>query len=522
MRGIVAAGGIPAATAGAEALRRGGNAADAAVAATFAAFTAEPCLTSPGGAGIALVVEGGRAQTYDFFAAVPGLPGTRLDPTGRDFVALEVDFGSARQTFRVGKAATAVPGCLPGLLGLHRLHGRLALADLLELPIRLARDGTPASAMQAKFIGILEPILTYTPGVRALFAASGRPVREGEPLASPAFAAVLERLAADGRDPLASGPLRDALLRAWGSPEGFLTAADLDAYRPASRPALTLEFRGHRVHLPGDPSDGGAMVGLALGLLQGRAPADSPRSALRMAALGAAVEAATLARAAGGGVPPRPDDPDVRTRWRPTFEALLSRGTGASPGPGPGAIPGNTTHVSAVDEEGRAVAITTTNGESCGVVLPELGLAMNNFLGEDDINPRGFHQDPPGMRMRTMMCPTVVEDAEGRLLALGTGGSNRIRSALVGVVEALLDHGLDPAEAVALPRLHREPGRGWLEARGLAPGALEALRAGDPGLKVFPDLDLFFGGVHVACLEPGGGLSGAGDPRRGGAVAGVR
>lgn len=506
-------------------LRAGGNAVDAVVAAMMTAFVAEPCLTSPGGAGIATLYcrETDTAETFDFFSSVPGLPAPRLDARNCEFEALEVSFGAGTtQVFHVGRGATAVPGCLPGLLELHRSRGRLPLAEVLEPARRVARESARVSATQAGFFEILTPILTYTPGIASVFAPKGRIARTGERVSSPTWSEVLGWIQEHALDPLGGGPLRDELLAEWGPPRGLLTPEDLDTYAPRTRPALRVPYRGHEVLLPAFPSVGGSMVAFALRLLEAQDLPLDPAAPEAYTHLATALELALEARAAGPHVA-RPEDlahwleEDHLERFRPRFQEILeSRGEG---GRGqPGLVPGNTTHISVIDGDGLAVSMTTSNGESCGVLLPGLGLGMNNFLGEEDINPLGWHQGTPGDRLATMMCPTLVRRASGELLSLGTGGSNRIRSAVFQTVVNLLDFQLPPERAVAFPRLHRELDGFYLEGCDLPTSTVEALRQSYPGARVHPERGVFFGGVHVASAHPDGTLGGAGDPRRGGVV----
>jgi len=177
--------------------------------------------------------------------------------------------------------------------------------------------------------------------------------------------------------------------------------------------------------------------------------------------------------------------------------------------------PGSTTHISVVDGEGNAVAVTTSNGETCGWALPGTGILLNNFLGEEDINPAGFHQQPAGEEMLTMMCPTVVRSDEGWTAVLGTGGSNRIRTAILQVVSGLVDHGLSLSEAIDAPRTHVEGGVLNLEAWDLSEGAVADLAASFDVLVDFDKPNMFFGGVHAVRVGPDG-VEGAGDSRRGG------
>ncbi len=179
---------------------------------------------------------------------------------------------------------------------------------------------------------------------------------------------------------------------------------------------------------------------------------------------------------------------------------------------------GSTTHISVVDSDGDAVGVTTSNGESCGHLVPGTGIAMNNFLGEEDINPRGFHAQRPGEHMLTMMCPTILRHpaGDGRVAVLGSGGSNRIRSAILRVLSALAD---DPSlpliDAVNLPRVHVEGDVVNVETADLPADLLASLDAEFGTVVRFPEPNMFFGGVHCVRTGPDG-VEGAGDHRRGG------
>src|SRR5262249_20273156 len=144
---------------------------------------------------------------------------------------------------------------------------------------------------------------------------------------------------------------------------------------------------------------------------------------------------------------------------------------------------GSTTHISALDAIGGAVSLTLTNGEGSGHVLHGTGMIANNLLGEEDLHPRGFHRDPPGASLMTMMAPTILPRGEDRI-APGSGGSNRLRTAILQVLTGLVEYGLPLQEAVSAPRLHLEIEAGSprlaFEASGLAPDVAEALCAAYP------------------------------------------
>jgi gamma-glutamyltranspeptidase/glutathione hydrolase len=175
---------------------------------------------------------------------------------------------------------------------------------------------------------------------------------------------------------------------------------------------------------------------------------------------------------------------------------------------------GSTTHISALDREGWACSVTCSNGSASGIIVPGTGVHLNNMLGEQDLNPLGFHRHPPGRRMPSMMAPTIVVRDGQPELAVGSAGSNRIRSAILQTILRSIDDGLPAQDAVDAPRLHYEDGVVYTEP-GIDRVAIEATGR---QLGLFRDRNLFFGGVQAAAREPGGGFSGGGDPRRGGAA----
>ncbi len=174
---------------------------------------------------------------------------------------------------------------------------------------------------------------------------------------------------------------------------------------------------------------------------------------------------------------------------------------------------GATTHISVIDGGGRACAVTCTNGEGSGIVVPGTGIHVNNIMGEEDLSPMGFHHAPAGRRMPSMMSPTVVTAGGEVHVALGSSGSNRIRSALLQTIVAVVDHGLPAAAALAEPRVHFEGGVIYAE-----PGIpLEELESNPHEITAFRAKSMFFGGVQAVTRDSDTGeLSGAGDPRRGG------
>mgnify|MGYP006273083485 CR=1 FL=1 len=532
MGGVVAAGDRHTANAGIELLARGGNAVDAAVGATLVACVAEPPLTSPFGGGFACMGRAGEAaHIYDFFADVPGLP--RTDPTPPqplEFAGVELDFGSTTQLFHVGRGAVATPLLLPGLWRLQQEHGRLGVAAVAAPAERLARDGVVISEQVGPIFRILAPILSYSPQARDLFVPGGRTWAAGERFINPELAELLRAWAAGHPD-----VAETAMLTTFGPPAGLLTAADManrEVYRYA--PIQVTVAGRYQVELNPPPSSGGILVAFGLRLFEpvSAAALREPDGLYAHLLAALAVMAAARRDALDGAI--RAGGQTLRDAgkrflsdgyvdsWRDVFARAVREGPSAAPLAGGEPPLGSTTHVSAVDGQGAACAITTSNGEGSGYLVPGTGSMANNFMGEEDLHPGGFHARPPGMRLTSMMCPTVVREDGVPRVALGSGGSNRIRSAVLQVLVRYLLRGESLQSAVDAPRLHYEGGPLFLEATGPGGHALDAsiqaaLAARAAPLKVFPEPNMFFGGVHAVAR----GGAGAGDGRRGGAVAHV-
>jgi gamma-glutamyltranspeptidase/glutathione hydrolase len=485
-QGIVAAGHPLTAQAGVDVLRAGGNAVDAAVAAMLTSWVAEPLLSGPGAGGYMLVAGAGEKPTLlDFFVAAPGY-GACLDERA-PLVPIEVDFaGDALQVFHVGASSCGTYGCPAGVDEAMRRWGSLTLGDLTPPAAALARDGVVLNAQQAEVVHLLEAILRTTPEAETLFAPGGRLLRAGDLFASPELGDTIERLGSEGSPPFYGGDIAAAVVDWVGAGGGVLTAEDLRRFDATAREPLAIGYRGSDVLTNPPPSAGGILLALSLRLLDGTV---SPPP---LAVIVRAMEAAQSART----------EQFVEGLVVPDFAATLL-----------GSRMGSTTHISVVDADGRACAVTCTNGEGSGVVVPGTGIHVNNIMGESDLNPLGFHHAPPGRRMPSMMSPTIVTVGGEVRLALGASGSNRIRSALLQTISGVIDDGMSVAEAVAAPRVHFENDVVYAE-----PGtAIDGLRYDPYEVQRFRAPNMFFGGVQAVGRDPAtGALSGAGDPRRGG------
>ena len=499
MKGVVAAGHPLSAEAGAEVLRDGGNAVDAAVAAVLASFAVESPLTGFGAGGFMMVSGGEEATLIDFFVAAPGRDGVER---GAELVPVPVHFDADTvQTFYVGPASCGVPGTAAGLeLALERF-GTVPLAELVGAGVRLAREGAPVNAEQAYILEILWPIHERLEGTRDLYAPGGRPLGEGDVFRFAELAEALERFAADGAETFYRGEVAAALSGFVGAGGGTLGPTDLARYEAVEREPVHARFRGTDVLTNPPPSSGGVLVAYTLGLLERLGERSGPEQ------LVAAIDAANGAR----------DEEFAEALYGEDLAASLLDPERLDLRAGD--LLGSTTHIAVLDGDGLCASVTCSNGSGSGVLVPGTGVILNNMLGEEDLNPLGFHAIAPGRRVPSMMAPTVVMRDGEIELGLGSAGSNRIRSAIVQTVVRAIEQGMGAGDAVRAPRLHYEAGVVQAEP-GIDAAALARIEA--RGIPVYrrPRPNLFFGGVQaVASDRATGALSGGGDPRRGGAVA---
>ena len=527
--GVIAAGDKETAAAGAEMLRRGGNAVDAAVAAAFASFIAEAGVVHLGGSGIAQLYNArtGESRVYDFFSAMPGLGGR--PPERLDFEEVVIDFGSATQRFFLGRGSVAVPGNIAGLCRLATDHGRLPLTDLLEPAIHLARDGAVLAPFQADTCALLAPLYTHTDGIRRVFAPNGSIIRPGERLLIAGLADTLAALAREGAEYARTGALARRLLADQAARGGLLTATDLEGYEVLRRAPLRVIYRGYEVLLPPLCSAGGVLTAFTLALL-GRfdVSALAHGSAAHLRLLYEVMAATTRAReqweswletmGEDEATAQLMDERHVASFGEEVRAALA--GQSPSPAAPEPRGPANTSHLSVMDGEGLAIGLTTTAGESAGYIVDGTGYIPNNMLGEEDLHPQGFHVRPAGQRIPTMMAPVIILDHGQPRLVVGSGGSARIRSAIIQTLSNLLDYRLPLHDAVNRYRVHLDGDVLQCEA-GYDPRAVDELEGMGYRANRWSARSIYFGGAHSVARGADGRLFAAGDDRRGGATAEV-
>lgn len=500
MNGAIAAGHPKTVEAGTRMYALGGNAFDATLAALAAACVVEPVLTSLGGGGFLLSRRPDEPPVlHDFFVQTPR---QQRRSEECEFYPITADFGTAQQEFHIGAASIATPGTVRGLVGCHHQLGSLPLREIVAPAIEYAHDGVGINELQAYIFSVVAPIYRATPAAAALYETEALH-GQGARFHQPALADTLAWLAEEGDRPFYEGELAQRLVDLCITHGGHLTLDDLKHFEIVRRPPLRHRYRDYQVATNPVPSSGGTLINFALTALDGQNLADqgfgNPTHALIMA------EIMTQTNSA------RTDGMLARSARHRTLLEAYARGLAGHPISTRG-----TTHISAIDAAGNSASLTLSNGEGSGHLLADTGVMLNNMLGEEDLNPHGFHQWASNVRVSSMMAPTLAEDTR-HLIAIGSGGSNRLRTAILQTLCNLIDFQMSPEQAVAAPRLHSERGRLDLEP-GLPAETVAALTATYPGCRLWADQNLYFGGTHTVCWD-GRTFTGAGDPRRGGVFA---
>lgn len=530
-RALVSAAHPLAADAGREILRQGGSAADAAIATALTLGLVEPQSSGLGGGAFALSWNAAshRVRSFDGRETAPAIAGPDW------FARLDGGTMGLREAIASGRAVGA-PGLVALLVKLHEREGRLPWARLVEPARRLALDGFPVSPRLAALLAL--PPGIQDPAARALyFDREGRPWPVGHLLRNPAYARALERVAREGAAALQRGELARAIVERSRLAAGrsTLSTADLADYRAVEREPVCAPYRVWRICGMPPPSSGGSTVLAMLGMLSRfDLAAQKP---LSVQAVHLFAEAGRLAYADRDRYLADPDYVAVPLAGLLAPDYLAGRARMISPSASMGRAEAGrprgaperaeatalaeagTSHLSVVDRDGNAVALTSSVEDAFGSRIMVEGFFLNNQLTDFSAPGTGVlpvANAPAGSkRPRSSMSPTLVFAADGSLYAvLGSTGGGAIINHVAETLVALLDWKLPPAEALALPRVGSRNGPTELEADSAA-GALAAPLAGlGHELKIAPETS----GLHLIVRDPKGGWLGAADPRRDGAV----
>jgi gamma-glutamyltranspeptidase/glutathione hydrolase len=533
-RFMVAAAHPAAVDAGYEVLKRGGTAMDAAVAVQLVLGLVEPQSAGLGGGAFIVHYSAAdkRVRTYD---------GRETAPAAAQAGRFTGNFGRPMGFIDavLSEKSVGVPGTLAVFELAHRNHGRLAWAELAQPAIALAESGFPiaprlhAALERDRWLARDPFAATY------LYDASGKPKPLGTILRNPDYAAVLREVAARGAGAFYRGPIAADVAAAVRERGGDLTAEDLAGYQPKERAPVCGAFRAYRICGMGPPGSGGIAVLQILGILDRLPRTDFARDPLR--AVHYFSEANRLAYADRDRYVADPDFVDVPVAGllAPAYLAERARLVAsdrslgrAQPGRPAGAERSaladgaeldlaSTTHFSAVDAEGNAVAVTSSIEFAFGNHRFVRGFLLNNeltdfsFVPEQEGRPVANRVEPR-KRPRSSMSPTLVFDADGRLvLIVGSPGGHAIIHYVARVLVAVLDWGMPLQQALDAPHFGSRNGPTDLEAGTPVAGLRPQLEALGHPVRV---LELA-SGVH-AIQRVGDAWVGAADPRRDGAARG--
>lgn len=535
-QGMVVTAGDQASAAGIEMLKKGGNAVDAAVAASFAISVLRPQSTGIGGGGFFLLYLANKKETVavDFRERAP------LAATHDMFIR---DGKAVPELSRTGPLAVAVPGLVAGLTEVQKKYGTLPLKEVMAPAIRLADDGFSIYPQLAGAIAYRAKLLGDSPATRAIYFREDQALREGELLIQKDLAQTLRAIVRSGKDAFYTGRVANALVAEMKARGGLITQKDLDAYKVLYRTPLVSEFQGAQIHSMPPPSSGGVLISQMLNVLSGFPLAEfgfsTPKTihvmteTLRLAFRD---RARYLGDPDFGQVPTAMlASPDYAGKLRATIDLAKVTPSESLPAVQPGKIEStSTTHISIVDKHGNAVATTQTVNLyfGSGVLVPGTGIMLNDemddfsaqlhrpnafgLIGETDANAIAPRKTP-----LSSMSPTIVTRDGKAMLVTGSPGGSRIISATLQVLLNVIAHRMSLPAALFAPRIHHQwfPDELLVEAKkdSQPEGLVAALQQLGHKVTIIEDTGdgrTPFGNVQAVHVDISSGvITGVSDPR---------
>jgi gamma-glutamyltranspeptidase/glutathione hydrolase len=535
-QGMVVTAGNQASEAGIEMLRRGGNVVDATVAASFAISVIRPQSTGIGGGGFFLLylAKGQETVAVDFRERAP-LRATR-DMFLRDGKAVP-------ELSRNGPLAVAVPGLVAGLVQVQKQYGTMPLKEVMAPAIHLAEDGFPVYPQLAGAIAYRAKLLGDSPATRAIYYREDRPLHEGDLLIQKDLAQTLREIAEKEKDAFYKGRVAKAIVDEMKVRGGLVTQEDLDAYKVIHRTPLVTTFQGAQVHSMPPPSSGGVLIGQMLNVLSGfplqEVGFHTPKA---IHLLTETMRLAFRDRARYLGDPDFFQVPvtllssdDYAKSQRAHIDLTKATPSASLPAAQPGKIEStSTTHISAIDKDGNAVATTQTVNLyfGSGVMAPGTGVMLNDemddfsaqeskpnafgLLGENEANAVAPRKTP-----LSSMSPTIVTRDGKVILVTGSPGGSRIISATLQVLLNVLAYNMSLPEAMFAPRIHHQwfPDELLVEVQkgGQPEGLVSALNQLGHKVTVVEDTGdgrTPFGNVQALHVDISSGvITGVSDPR---------
>ncbi|MGB3758990.1 MAG: gamma-glutamyltransferase [Rivularia sp. (in: cyanobacteria)] len=486
--------------AGAAVANRGGNAVDAAIAATISSMCTNLGIIAPGASGfITIWRKGENPITIDAYAEMPGQkPDSYKFGSGMQKVFF--DYGGGTSTM-VGYGSVATPGIFAGLGLAAQKYGNLPWSEVVAPTQHQLETGFPLSQAAAEYLSYShQAIFGWHPdSSQVIHKADGSCLQLGDMVKFPQLAQTLQMIGEKGVDVLYGGELGEKITAEIQANQGLLALEDLASYRAIERSPITINFGDWEIATNPTPAVGGICLAAMLLLMDKqslhkwnaqtvKAIAEIQQAVLQYRSnyLEGDTEAARLLGMA------------AKNDWQQLTK---------SP---------STIHISAVDSDGLACSISASSGYGSGVMAGGTGLWLNNSLGEIELHPEGLHDLSPGTRLTSNMAPTVCRHSDGTVLAIGSPGASRITTAISQVLFNLISLDMPLDRAISHPRLHFEvfnntPGIAF--ETGLNVDALNLTS------RKFNGISMYFGGVQAACWSPKDGLTAAADPRRAGSIA---
>ncbi|AMA10795.1 gamma-glutamyltransferase [Picosynechococcus sp. PCC 73109] len=492
-----------AANIGAEIIAQGGNAIDAALAATLTSMCCELGVMAPGGSGfIAIWPQDREPVVIDAYAAMPGkdFPGDRPYP---ELQKTLLNYGGGIYT-GIGYGAVAVPGMFAGIAKASAEYGQLSWAELITPVAKVVEQGSPISRVSGMYLEQAHAaIFGWHPESYQLVHPNGKDyLKAGEIVRLPGLAKTLKLMADEGPDCLYQGTLAQELVAAMERSHGAITQADLASYEAIIREPIRLSYGDWEIVTNPAPAVGGACLAALLLLQQTRQSLDHKTiAAIQEAVLNYRFEHLNV-------------DQD---RWQAVTDLLHFARTNqldhyrSSP---------STIHVSTVDDQGCACSLTASAGYGSGAVIPGRNFWLNNSLGELELHREQSEPIASGTRLISNMAPTIARHRNGSVLSIGSPGASRITTAIAQSLTNFIVHGDSLSEAIRHPRLHVEAFDDQLMLAYEEDLRAENLLNLSMPLREFPPLSMYFGGVQAALWsKEAQQLQAIADPRREGSVA---
>ncbi len=512
-------------------MQAGGNAVDAAVAVSLALAVVNPEAGNIGGGGFMVVrMADGTAAALDYREKAPGA-------ATRDMFL--DDQGNVTDRSMVGHLASGVPGSVMGLWEAHQRFGTLPWGDLVEPAASLADSFEVHERFRGNIVSSQQGIRRFE-ATAATYLPGGRIVELGETFRQPQLAATLRRIRDQGAKGFYDGETADLIVAEMERGDGLITHQDLAAYRAVWRDPIEFTYRGYEVLSMPPSSSGGATMAEMANILEQYDLGAIPWHSGEMVHL--LTEAWKRSYADRNTYLADTDFVEIPLERMTSKAYAAERGVDISeratpsdvvgPGLGAPAESENTTHISVVDADGNAVAVTTTLNSWFGskVMVTGAGFVLNNEMDDFTAKPgtpnqyrlvQGANNSVgPGKRMLSAMTPTVVLDPEGDLFFVtGTPGGATIITTVFQTIVNVVDYGMNVVQAVNAPRVHHQhlPDEIRFEQGGLLPEVVADLEARGHTLSERGGIS---GDAEAVMVMPDGTLEAAADPRRGGAAVG--